>query len=120
MNLAKEIAELDELANYIRRYREIVNFSYWRLRAQMEQTDDLLSARKLLYQGDRAYSEGDLVAAKNAYVAGMEYWRKVLDKAPSLLPDQTAGDDLMNVIKRYRRILSQLDEPFPSGSSCKT
>lgn len=113
MNLAKEIAELEEIATYIRRYREIVNFSYWRLRAQMEQSDDLLSARKLLYQGDRAYAEGDLVAAKAAYVAGMDYWRKVLDKAPAMLPDQTAGDDLMDVIKRYRRILSQLDEPFP-------
>ena len=37
----------------------------------------------------------------------------MLDKNPSLIPDQTAGDDLMDVIKRYRRILGQLDEPFP-------
>jgi hypothetical protein len=43
----------------------------------------------------------------------MKLWRKVLDKNPSLVPDQTAGDDLMDVIKRYRRILNQLDEPFP-------
>ena len=113
MKLAKDASNREEIANYIRRYREIVNYVYWRLRADVEQTDELLNARRLLNQGDRAYSEGDLVTARNAYQQGLAGWRKVLDKAPAMIPDQTAGDDLVDVIKRYRRILSQLDEPFP-------
>ena len=40
-------------------------------------------------------------------------WRKVLDAHPEYVTDQTTGEDLMDMIKRYRRILSQLDEPFP-------
>lgn len=113
LKIAKEATKCEEIANYINRYREIVNFGYWRLRAEVEQSDDLLNARRLLNQGDRAYSEGDLVAARNAYQQGLADWRKVLDQSPSMIPDQTAGDDLVDVIKRYRRILSQLDEPFP-------
>lgn len=113
LKLAKEAADHEQIANYIRRYREIVNYVYWRLRAQVEQTDEMLNARRLIHQGDRAYSEASLEAARNAYDQGFALWRKVLDKNPSLIPDQTAGDDLMDVIKRYRRILGQLDEPFP-------
>ena len=45
LKLAKEATDLEEVATYIRRYREIVNFVYWRLRAQVEQTDEMLTAR---------------------------------------------------------------------------
>ena len=111
--LAKEATEHEQTAAYIRLYRNVVNFVYWRLRAQIEQTAELRAARQLVHQGDRAYSEGDLVAARNAYRQGLAGWRHVFDKVPSLVADQTTGEDLMEVIKRYRRILSQLDEPFP-------
>lgn len=111
--LAKEATGHEELATYIRRYREIVNFAYWRLRAKIEQSDDMIDARMRVYQGDRAYAEGSLEAARDAYQQGLLGWRKMLDQYPSLVVDQTTGEDLVEVIKRYRRILSQLDEPFP-------
>ncbi len=113
LKLAKDAADHEQLASYVQRYREIVNFAYWRLRALVEQTDDTLTTRKLIHQGDRAYSEGDLVAARNAYQEGLAGWRKVIDRAPEMVADQTTKDELMDVIKRYRRILSQLDERFP-------
>ena len=90
-----------------------MNFAYWRLRAEVEQTDEILATHKLIYQGNRAYSEGDLVAARNDYQQGLAGWRKVIDRAPGILSDQTTSDELMDVIKRYRRILGQLDEKFP-------
>ena len=37
----------------------------------------------------------------------------MIDSTPKLVLDQTTSDELMDVIKRYRRILSQLDERFP-------
>ena len=113
IKLAQEAANHERDAMFIHRYREIVNFVYWRLRAEVEQTDEMLAARKLIHQGDQAYAEASLEDARNAYQQGLEGWRKVLDKHPSLIPDQTTADDLLNVIKRYRRVLSQLDEPFP-------
>ncbi len=113
LKLAKDAADHAQLALYIHRYREVVNFVYWRLRAQVEETDDMLTARKLIHQGDQWYSEGDLMAARTAYAQGLAGWRKVLDKAPSLVADVTTSEDLTDVIKRYRRLLSQLDEPFP-------
>jgi hypothetical protein len=113
IKLAKDAVDNEQMATYIRRYREIVNFVYWRLRAKIEQTNDMIDARRLIHQGDRAYGEGDMLAARDSYQKGLAGWRKVLDKEPALIPDSTAGDDLYDVIKRYRRILAQLDEPFP-------
>jgi len=111
--IAKRARKLEEESLMIRRYRSIVNYDYWALRAQVEQDDLTLAARKRIYEGDQAFAEGDLVTAKIAYDEGLAGWRQVLDKYPALIPDGITGDDLMVVIKRYHKILEQLDEPFP-------
>jgi hypothetical protein len=113
IRLAKEAGEHEQTAMFIRRYRDTVNFLSWRQRAQAEQTPELLSARRLVYQGDQAYDDGDLVKARNLYREALAAWRKVLDMHKEYATDVVSGEDLMDMIKRYRRILSQLDEPFP-------
>jgi hypothetical protein len=111
--LAEDAANHEELATYISRYRETVNFLYWRLCAEVEQSDDALNARKFIYQGDQAFRDSDLTAAKTAYDQGLASWRQVLDKFPALLEYEIMGSDLMDIVKQYQRILKQLDEPFP-------
>ena len=114
--LAEKATEHEATATYISRYRETVNFLYWRLRAQVEQTDEALNARKFIYQGNQAFRDGDPTAAKTAYDQGFALWRQVLDKFPALLDeDFTTGSDLMDLVKQYERILKQLDEPFPQN-----
>ncbi|MGA2796465.1 MAG: hypothetical protein ABSE63_02690 [Thermoguttaceae bacterium] len=112
--LAEEATNHEETATYTSRYRETVNFLYWRLRAQVEQTDEALNARKFIYQGDRAYRDGDPTAARNDYDQGFALWRQVLDKFPALIEDEVTGSDLMDLVMQYQRILKQLDEPFPA------
>ena len=100
-------------AHQIRQYREIVNFNYWRLRCKMEQTSEALAAREQIYQGDQRWQDADLVEARKQYEQAFGNWRAVLDKFPSIVDDAATGDDLLDVIKRYRRILDEMDEPFP-------
>ncbi|MBN1393730.1 MAG: hypothetical protein JW959_01680 [Pirellulales bacterium] len=113
LDLAKQIADHEQLAVYIRRYRNIVNFDYWKKRAEIEQTDEMVHAREYIHQGDRAASEGSLEAARDHYQKAMLEWRKVFDANPELLVDQTLGEYLLEAVKRYRQILNQLDDPFP-------
>jgi hypothetical protein len=113
VQIAKEIVRNEVAAERLDVQRDIVNFEYWRMRVEAEQTEDTLNARKLVFQGDRAYTENDLMAARDAYERGLVCWRKVLDKYPTMGSEIAAGDDLMKMCRRYRRILSQLDEPFP-------
>jgi hypothetical protein len=113
IRLAKEIAQHEQIAFWINHNREVVAFVDWRRRADAEQTPELLTARKLVYQGDRAFAENDPVAARNFYRDGLAAWRKVIDLHHEYLTDQVSGEDLVDMIKRYRRILGQLDERFP-------
>ena len=113
IDLAKQAEANQQMAKMIDQYRGIVNFNYWRLHAEVEQTDDALAAHEWIYKGDRAFDLADLIEARAAYDKGLSAWRKVLDKYPALVPDTTLGSDLMDVVNRYREILKSRDEPFP-------
>jgi hypothetical protein len=111
--LAGEAAKHEQTAVYIHRYRDTVNFNYWRLRAEVEQSDEALQARKFIYQGNQAFRDADLNAARTAYDQGLLLWRQVLDKFPALVEDEITGSDLMDIIREYDRILKQRGETFP-------
>ena len=38
--------------------------------------------RKMIYQGDRVFAKGDMLAARAAYEQGLAAWRKVLERVP--------------------------------------
>jgi hypothetical protein len=111
--LAEKAKRFEDLAYQIRGDREIVNFKYWRMRAEVEQSPEALAARKLIYLGTQKYREIDLLAARKLYDEGLVKWRALLDRFPALAKDDITVDDLMDDINRYRRLLNQMDEPFP-------
>ena len=53
--------------------------------------------------------------AKQAYEEAFAAWREVLDASPVLRADQITKDDINEVVDRYRKVLDQLDEPFPKS-----
>ncbi len=112
VKLWRDLRDAEKMAGRIRRKREIVNFDYWRLRTDVEQTDEATAAHELIHEGDRALSAetSDLVTAKENYDKGLAAWRKVLDKFPATVTNETFGEDLMEVIQRYRRLLDLRDE----------
>jgi len=95
----------------------------------MEQTEEAIAARKLIYQGDQAYAEGDLEAAREAYRRGCASWASLLQNCEeekrrreaarvldSSTPDDVADifvDDVRTVVRRYMIILDKLDDTFP-------
>ena len=90
-----------------------MNYVYWRLRAQFEQEEDALQGHALFYAGDTAYAEAKLGPAKAAYEKGFARWRKVLDRHPTLIEDRLTTDDLLDAVKKYKTILSQMDQKLP-------
>jgi hypothetical protein len=111
--LAKQSREHEQLAAQIRGDRSIVNFDYWRQHSGTEQGPDVLDARSTIYKGDLAFAQGDLVGAYDNYEKGLKLWRIVLDAHPEYVTDQTTCEELVDMIKRYRHLLNQRDEPFP-------
>ena len=114
VKIAERAMELEQLAGQISRYRDIVNFEYWRLRCEVEQTPEAVAAREAVHQAEQSLEEGNLPEAIERYAEGFRRWRGVLDAHPALLEDRTTGEDLTEVIDKYRELLVQLDEPFPT------
>jgi len=114
LKLAKQAREAEEEARIISRYRDIVNFEYWRRHAKVEQDPDTLAARKLIYQGRQALEqEADLDTALDRFNDGFKAWRRVFDKYPVLLTDRTTVEDTQQIIESYRRLLHLRGDPFP-------
>jgi hypothetical protein len=113
LRAAEQATFADEMAMMIDIERGVVNYDYWIMRSQLEPNDDVLAARKLLYDADQAFAGAQLLAASQKYAEGMQKWNEVLKKYPQLVQDQTFVDELFEAIERYRRALNQVDEKFP-------
>ncbi len=113
LQAAQEATYADEIANLIDIDRGIVNYNYWKLRCEVEPTEQALSARKLLHDADDAFVRAQVIEAKELYDEGLKGWRMVLDAHPDLLEHSGTVDELMDSIKHYQNLLNQLDQKFP-------
>jgi hypothetical protein len=114
LDLAVQETEARETAEIIERYRDIVNFDFWRATCEAEVTEPALRARELTWKADREFAAARLQAAKQAYEEAFRAWREVFDASQILREDQITADDIAEIVGRYRKLLEQLDEPFPS------
>jgi hypothetical protein len=111
--LARQHKEAEETATMIDRYRDIVNFDFWRAMCETSVTEPMLRAREKIWAADREFKAARLQPAKQAYEEAFAAWRQVLDTTPVLRDDRLTADDIAEITGRYRRLLEQLDEPFP-------
>ncbi|MEI8226868.1 MAG: hypothetical protein WCH77_01195 [Planctomycetota bacterium] len=112
-DLARQYIEARETADIIDRYRDIVNFDFWRATCETEVTEPALRAREAAWRAEREFENARLQTARKAYEEAFAAWREVLDASPVLRDDQLTADDLAEIVGRYRKVLEQLDEKFP-------
>jgi hypothetical protein len=111
--LARQWLEANETAEIIGRYRDIVNFDFWRASCEAEVTETALRAREFTWQAAKEFQGARLQPAKKAYEDAFAAWREVLDASTILRNDPITNEDINSYITQYRRVLEQLDEPFP-------
>jgi hypothetical protein len=111
--LVRDHTQAQERATMIERYRDIVNFDFWKATCEAEITEPALRARERAWRADREFQAARLQAAKQAYEESFAAWREVLDASTTLRQDPFTAQDLAEVVDRYRKLLEQLDEPFP-------
>jgi hypothetical protein len=108
--LATELSRYETRATFIKRYQDVVNFDYWKTRAEVEQTLHAVRARDYLYQADQAFRDrNDLNLSRELYDNAWDLWAVIFDVHPELLDDTTA-EDLMAAINSYIELLDQRDE----------
>ncbi len=113
--LAEQVADIRKNLRIIDNYRQVVNFEYWRHRAEFEQTAEARTARESIYQGRRAFKDGLLPEANEKFLKGMAEWRALLERKDfaALANDRDTVDDLTETIKSYANLLRQRDAQFP-------
>lgn len=109
--LATRIADANSRARYIRTNRDVVNYAYWKARADFEQTADVLEARRLAHNALRLYrDDADLENAKEQYEQSFSLWGRALEQAEDIPIDSATGSDIMEYIEKYAEVLGQLDQ----------
>ncbi|MGA0039976.1 MAG: hypothetical protein ACO3NZ_09020, partial [Pirellulales bacterium] len=71
-------------------------------------------AREATWRAQRDFENARLQPAKEAFEEAFAAWRRVLDAYEVLRKDQLTANDIKEVVDRYRQVLEQLDQPFPS------
>ncbi len=108
--LAKKISNNQIRLRLTRTNRDVVNYQYWETRCSLEQTPEALRAHDLAYAARRVFNEdADLLGSKRLFEESFDQWAKVLQAFPELPIDSATGSDLMEVVKKYSKVLQQLD-----------
>jgi hypothetical protein len=113
-----DLETAERLLRYTRTYKENVNFDFWQLRCDYEQTDNAVAARRAMHDAHEAAQRANLIVAKELYESGFAKWQLVVDEFPELKDEDIVfGDHILESAKRYRDVLDQLtlslDEKFP-------
>ena len=83
------------------------------VRIQMEHDPLTLQAERAINKAEIERRQGDLSAAQKAYEQGFEIWHELLRKYPTLLGDNTIGEEWIVVIDEYRDLLKEQKEKMP-------
>ncbi len=116
VKMAREAAVHRATARLIGIRRHVVNYDYWRLRATMEQLDDVVGAHELFHKAEQVFEEqGELTIARQKYEQAFVKLHRVLqdDRFRSMIDDATFGGDMREVVERYERILELDDKGIP-------
>jgi hypothetical protein len=112
LDLVVQIAFKKDFLRDIETYRSNTNYEYWEMRAQAEQRDDMVDARRLTFQANQFIDSAQVKEAMESYEKAWEKWSQVFSRYPVMATEEV-GDDVMKSLKRYARLADlEIDESF--------
>ncbi len=114
IELAGEIADLEQRRNKTDGYRKQINYPYWDTLSLAEQEERTVRARRLIYEAEKANEAAELDKAIDLYEQAFAIWAEIFDDYPILTIDDSA-EDLMQSVRRYSVAIDseELPEDFP-------
>lgn len=113
VKIATDMSTAEELLKQIKSYRSQVNYEYWELRANLEQKDEAVKARRLVYEADKLIDIADVKSAVDLYDEAWVYWDWIFNRYPSMMIEEM-GDDVYRALSRYAKLVDEeISESFP-------
>lgn len=95
------------------RWADQMNYPYWKDRSLAEGEVEGTNARKLFYEGTKAYKSADFPLAVQKYKEGLAIWSKLLEKYQPYSRDDLNKKDTGLIVKRYARACQQSQVELP-------
>ena len=112
VELGRKIAFLKDFIRETESYRGQVNYSYWETRAKAEQREDMVEARRFMFDADQLINLADVLGALESYEKAWVRWAQVFARYPTMINEEV-GDDVIKSLDRYKRLVDEeLDENF--------
>jgi len=112
-NLAQNQALHPNQKYWADRWADQMNYPYWKDRCLAESEVEGTNARKLFYEGTKAYKSADFPLAVQKYKEGLAIWSKLLEKHQPYSRDDLNQKDTGLIIKRYARACQQSQVELP-------
>lgn len=101
------VALADNKKYWTDRWAGQMNYPYWTDRCRAESTTEGVNARRMFYEGTKAYRRGDFQATVNYYRDGLNIWNDLLGRHPNYSNDELNKKDTGLIVKRYKRAYIQ-------------
>jgi hypothetical protein len=102
---AKALA--DNKKHWTDRWATQMNYPYWTDRCRAEATSEGVNARRLFYEGTRAYRRGDFQTTVNNFRDGLNIWKALLKNHKNYSSDELNKKDTGLIVKRFKRAYIQ-------------
>jgi len=98
------------------RWADQMNYPYWKDRCAAEMEEDGTRARRLFYEGTKAYKSADFPLAVDKYRQGLDIWSKLLERHKPYRNDDLNRKDTGLVVRRYERACQQSGSEVPKDT----
>jgi hypothetical protein len=112
----KHSAMHPNVLHWAERWAEQMNYPYWKDRCAAEMEDDGVNARRLFYEGTKAYKNADFPTAVQKFQDGLKLWDDLLKRHRPYRDDQLNQKDTGLIVKRYARACQQLGIDMPKDT----
>ncbi|WP_435016099.1 hypothetical protein TA3x_003659 [Tundrisphaera sp. TA3] len=98
------------------RWADQMNYPYWTDRCKAEMEPNGTAARRLFYEGTKAYKAADFPVAVAKFKEGLDLWKELLDRHPNYRNDDLNKKDTGLIVKRYARACQQSQVELPKDT----
>jgi hypothetical protein len=95
------------------RWADQMNYPYWKDRCDAERQEKGSEARRLFYEGTKAYKSADFPLAVQKYKEGLKIWDGLLNDHLPYRKDELNKKDTGLIVKRYARACQQSQIELP-------
>jgi len=118
-DIADQLLRLAKEMDLTSRYRNTVNFEYWRARCDAEQTEEALTAREQIHKAEELLAaNASLNESRENFEKAWDNWELVYKKHP-LLFDSGEAQDLVDNVEHYADLLGRIDVKFRADFKLK-